>query len=318
MGFFKNLFGKKDTGTTEERHETISKDEALGAYIIREHKSGRSVTEILDDPYLKNRTTDEQRLRLLERPEVIRAIGENTAADARESRSRARARPALARTVVDELADREVLRCDPEALEEDDVLVALPAGQLARRRPLTARAPRASRGRRARRARRGRPPRSSPARASRSTRTTRARGRGCRARARYAVRADRADERAGLQPLAPQHRIARVGDRDDDVLLRRVAVPLRLLGAEALAKPAPVLVAAVGDHALDPGSAARMRLDLALGLPAAADHAERLRVGAREVLRGDRARRSGAPLAEPVGLDDREQLRAVGGDRAGR
>ena len=84
MGFFKNLFGKKDTGDDEQR-ESISKDEALGAYIIREHKSGRSVTEIMDDPYLKNRTTDEQRLRLLERPEVIRAIGENTAAEARES-----------------------------------------------------------------------------------------------------------------------------------------------------------------------------------------------------------------------------------------
>jgi hypothetical protein len=81
MGFFKNLFGKKEKDT-EDQHATISKDEALGAYIIREHKSGRSVTEIMDDPYLKNRTTDEQRLRLLERPEVIRAIGENTAAEA--------------------------------------------------------------------------------------------------------------------------------------------------------------------------------------------------------------------------------------------
>ncbi len=39
----------------------------------------------MDDPYLKNRTTDEQRLRLLERPEVIRAIGEDTAEAARTS-----------------------------------------------------------------------------------------------------------------------------------------------------------------------------------------------------------------------------------------
>ncbi len=83
MGFFKNLFGKKEKDT-EDQHATISKDEALGAYIIREHKLGRSVEEIMDDPYLKNRTSDEQRLRLLERPEVIRAIGENTAAEARE------------------------------------------------------------------------------------------------------------------------------------------------------------------------------------------------------------------------------------------
>jgi hypothetical protein len=40
--------------------------------------------DILNDPYLKNRATDEQRLRLLERPEVIRAVGEDTAAMAAE------------------------------------------------------------------------------------------------------------------------------------------------------------------------------------------------------------------------------------------
>jgi len=43
-----------------------------------------SSVSILDDPYLKNRATDEQRLRLLERPEVIRAVGEDTAAMAAE------------------------------------------------------------------------------------------------------------------------------------------------------------------------------------------------------------------------------------------
>ncbi len=62
----------------------MSKEEGLAAYIVREHKAGRSVDDILDDPYLKNRASEEQRLRLLERPEVIRAIGEDTAAMARE------------------------------------------------------------------------------------------------------------------------------------------------------------------------------------------------------------------------------------------
>jgi hypothetical protein len=84
MSFFKNLFGKKESGDGEAR-QTTSKDEALGAYVVREHKQGRSIEEILEDPYLKNRATDEQRLRLLERPEVIRAIGEDTAATAREN-----------------------------------------------------------------------------------------------------------------------------------------------------------------------------------------------------------------------------------------
>ena len=62
----------------------MSKEDALAAYIVREHVLGRSLDEILEDPYLKNRASDEQRVRLLERPEVIRAIGEDTAAMARD------------------------------------------------------------------------------------------------------------------------------------------------------------------------------------------------------------------------------------------
>ena len=84
MSVFKRLFGKGDEESGTKRAGGISKEETLGAYIVREHKSGRSVDEILEDPYLKNRTSDEQRLRLLERPEVIRAIGDDTAAMARD------------------------------------------------------------------------------------------------------------------------------------------------------------------------------------------------------------------------------------------
>jgi hypothetical protein len=83
VGFFQRIFGRGEQKEAEERRGS-SKEEALAAYIVREHKAGRSVEEILNDPYLKNRTTEEQRLRLLERPEVIRAIGEDTAAMARE------------------------------------------------------------------------------------------------------------------------------------------------------------------------------------------------------------------------------------------
>jgi hypothetical protein len=56
-----------------------SQEERLAAYVIREHERGRSVTEILDDPYVRNRATREQIARLLDRPEVIHALGENTA-----------------------------------------------------------------------------------------------------------------------------------------------------------------------------------------------------------------------------------------------
>ncbi|MGH3045579.1 MAG: hypothetical protein ACRDNC_01035 [Gaiellaceae bacterium] len=83
MGFFSRLFGKRD-GRRTESPRGLSKEEALAAYIVREHRLGRSLEDILDDPYLKNRSTEEQRLRLLERPEVIRAVGEDTAAMAAE------------------------------------------------------------------------------------------------------------------------------------------------------------------------------------------------------------------------------------------
>jgi hypothetical protein len=58
----------------------MSKEDSLAAYLIREHRSGRPLQEILDDPYLKNRATDAERLRLLERPDVIRAVGDDVAA----------------------------------------------------------------------------------------------------------------------------------------------------------------------------------------------------------------------------------------------
>jgi rRNA maturation protein Nop10 len=83
MGFFSRLF-RRGEKTKRATPAAISKEDALAAYIVREHREGRSLEDILDDPYLKNRATDEQRLRLLDRPEVIRAVGEDTAAMAAE------------------------------------------------------------------------------------------------------------------------------------------------------------------------------------------------------------------------------------------
>jgi hypothetical protein len=83
VGFLSKLFGKRDEKPAEPSRG-ISKEDALASYIVREHKQGRSLEDILDDPYLKNRATEEQRLRLLELPEVIRAVGEDTAAVAAE------------------------------------------------------------------------------------------------------------------------------------------------------------------------------------------------------------------------------------------
>jgi hypothetical protein len=47
----------------------------LEQYVLREHKRGRRLDEILNDPYIRNRTTDAERARLLDRPEIVAAVG---------------------------------------------------------------------------------------------------------------------------------------------------------------------------------------------------------------------------------------------------
>jgi hypothetical protein len=60
-----------------------SSEDRVAAYLIREHDRGRSVDEILEDPYVRNRCTPQQRARVLERPEVIHALGDAIASEAR-------------------------------------------------------------------------------------------------------------------------------------------------------------------------------------------------------------------------------------------
>ena len=51
-------------------------EERVAQYVIREHDRGRSLNEILEDKYVVNRlTSPEQRARLLDRPEIIHAVG---------------------------------------------------------------------------------------------------------------------------------------------------------------------------------------------------------------------------------------------------
>ena len=56
------------------------KEELVAEYVVREHHGGRSLVDILDDPYVKNRCTPEQVRRVLERPEVVHALGDDIAA----------------------------------------------------------------------------------------------------------------------------------------------------------------------------------------------------------------------------------------------
>ena len=62
-----------------------SSEERVAAYVIREHERGRTLQEILDDPYVRNRLSPQQQARLLDRADIIRAIGQDTVASARDS-----------------------------------------------------------------------------------------------------------------------------------------------------------------------------------------------------------------------------------------
>jgi hypothetical protein len=60
---------------------TKSAEERVAVYVVREHKRGRSLTEILDDPYVKNHCTDRELARVLERPEIVHAVGDDIVAE---------------------------------------------------------------------------------------------------------------------------------------------------------------------------------------------------------------------------------------------
>jgi hypothetical protein len=56
-----------------------SQEDRLAAYVVREHERGRPLSEIMADPYVRNRATPPELARLLDRPEVIQALGEGPA-----------------------------------------------------------------------------------------------------------------------------------------------------------------------------------------------------------------------------------------------
>ena len=58
-------------------------EERMAQYVIREHHRGRPLSEILDDHYVTNRCTPEQVKRLLDRPEVLHALGEDVVSSAK-------------------------------------------------------------------------------------------------------------------------------------------------------------------------------------------------------------------------------------------
>jgi hypothetical protein len=76
--FLRGLFSFLGARSTQE--------ERVAAYVIREHSRGRALDDILDDPYVRNRCSDREIARILERPEVIRALGDDIVAEQVRSR----------------------------------------------------------------------------------------------------------------------------------------------------------------------------------------------------------------------------------------
>jgi hypothetical protein len=75
--FLRNPFSFLFTRSTHE--------DRVAAYVVREHDRGRSLEEILQDPYVRNRCSPQAAARLLERPDVIRAVGDDLAEEARRA-----------------------------------------------------------------------------------------------------------------------------------------------------------------------------------------------------------------------------------------
>jgi hypothetical protein len=59
------------------------REEYLAQYVLREYGRGRILSDVFMDPYVRNRSTPEERRRLLERPDVVAAIGDQALAELR-------------------------------------------------------------------------------------------------------------------------------------------------------------------------------------------------------------------------------------------
>jgi hypothetical protein len=75
---FKDLFSFLFQRSTAE--------ERVAQYVIREHERGRALAEIMEDKYVVNRLqSPQQRARLLDRPEILQAFGDDSIDAARAS-----------------------------------------------------------------------------------------------------------------------------------------------------------------------------------------------------------------------------------------
>jgi hypothetical protein len=57
----------------------------LEQYVLRQFARGRPLEKILEDRYVRNRSTAAERARLLDRPEIVAAIGRQAVTDIQAS-----------------------------------------------------------------------------------------------------------------------------------------------------------------------------------------------------------------------------------------
>jgi hypothetical protein len=60
-------------------------EERMAQYVIREHHRGRPLRDVLEDHYVTNRFSAEQIRRLLDRPDVVHALGESLVNETKSS-----------------------------------------------------------------------------------------------------------------------------------------------------------------------------------------------------------------------------------------
>ena len=73
--FFRSVFSFLGTRSSQE--------DRVAVYVVREHDRGRSLNDILDDPYVRNRCSEAEVARVLDRPDVLKAIGDDLAKSAK-------------------------------------------------------------------------------------------------------------------------------------------------------------------------------------------------------------------------------------------
>ena len=61
------------------------REDFLARYVLREHARGRLLADIFEDPYVRNRSTPEERARLVDLPEVVAALGESSLEEMRRT-----------------------------------------------------------------------------------------------------------------------------------------------------------------------------------------------------------------------------------------